>query len=182
MNGINKLVFVGKGLPSLCAALVASVVVFLPVEGMAQVDITGQNNYTMSDGGSSANVNVVNTGTLGMNSWTVGGVPGSQLVQQWFWYSINGAAPQPINTLGAASVYNVNGNPNLNDLGVIYQNAQLSVSVEYVLSGNGANSGSADMGENIMVVNNSISSLNLSFYQYSNFNLLQNNNNQRTTL
>jgi hypothetical protein len=76
----------------------------------------------------------------------------------------------------------VNNNPNLNDLAVIYQNAQLSLSIEYTLSGDGVNSGSADMGESIKVGNAGGSSINLSFYQYSNFDLLQNNNNSVSIL
>ncbi len=54
-------------------------VLLLPGKGLAQV-------FTMSDGGSTATVNVGNTGTLGMNSWSVLNNQ-SQLNQQWFWYS-----------------------------------------------------------------------------------------------
>lgn len=135
----------------------------------------------MSNGGSTATINVGNTGVLGMNSWTVGGVSGSQLNQQWFWYSVNGAAQQPINTIGAASVFNFSSPASpIDNLGIEYQNAQLTVEVQYVLSGSGDNSGSADMMEDLSIVNNSASSINLEFYQYSNFNLFQNNNNSVT--
>jgi hypothetical protein len=51
------------------------------------------------------------------------------------------------------------------------------VNVEYVLSGNGVSSGSADMQEYLSIKNTGASSINLNFYQYSNFNLLGNNNN-----
>ncbi|MGO8836153.1 MAG: PEP-CTERM sorting domain-containing protein [Limisphaerales bacterium] len=164
---------------ALCVTGIATGVLFLPSAGMAQVDITGQSTYTMNDNGSTATVNVGNTGTLGMNGWFVGGVSQSQLNQQWFWYSINGSAPQPINAISAATVYSVNGNPlgSLNDLGVVYNNDQLTASLEYILSGNGAATPSADLMEYISLVNNGSSPINLSFYQYSNFNLLQNNNN-----
>jgi len=169
MNHPNEIVFRVKRLASLCAALVASGVLFSAGHAMAQV-------YTMSNGGSTATVNVGNTGVLGMNSWTVGGVSGSQLNQQWFWYSVNNAVQQPINAIGAASVFNFSNPASpIDNLGVQYQNAQLTVQVQYILSGNGANSGSADMVENLSIVNNSASSINLSFYQYSNFNLFQNN-------
>ena len=59
----------------------------------------------------------------------------------------------------------------------MWQNNGLQVNIEYVLNGNGADSGSADMMEYIWIDNFSSQSLNLSFYQYSNFNLLGNNNN-----
>jgi len=179
MNPHCKSVSRGGCVASLCAALAVSGILIQPGDSNAQpYDITGQSTYTMSDGGSTATVNVSNTGTLGMNSWSV--LDQSQLNQQWFWYSVNGVAQQPVNTIGPATVYNVNGNPNLNDLGVVYANGQLEVDLEYVLTGNGAGSGSADMMEYISIVNNGLSSINLSFYQYSNFNLLQNNNNTVT--
>lgn len=164
----------GKSIALLTAALVVSGAL-LPGKGMAQTDITGLSTYTMSDNGSTATVTVDNSGTLGMNSWTV--LNANQLNQQWFWYAIGNTAPQPINTISAATVYNVNGNPNLNDLGVVYDNGTYHVSVEYTLTGYGATSGSADMGESIMFLNNGASSIDLTFYQYSNFNLLMNNNN-----
>jgi hypothetical protein len=158
-----------KRVALLCAALVGLGILFLPGRSMAQT-------YTMSNGGSTATVNAGNSGVLGMNSWTVSGVSGSQLNQQWFWYSINGAAPQPINTISAATFYNFSNPASpLDDIGLVYQNQQLTVQVEYQLTGIDANS--ADLMELLSIVNNSGSSINLSFYQYSNFNLLQNNNN-----
>jgi PEP-CTERM motif-containing protein len=158
-----------KRMALLCAGLVGLGILLLPGRSMAQT-------YTMSNGGSTATVNVGNSGVLGMNSWSVAGLPQSQLNQQWFWYSVNGAAPQPINSISAASVFNFSqpASP-LDDLGVQYNNQQLTVNVEYQLTGINANS--ADLMELLSIVNNSGSSINLSFYQYSNFNLLQNNNN-----
>jgi hypothetical protein len=171
MNRYHEVVFNKSHFALLGAALAVSGVLLLPGEGMAQ-------NFTLSDGGSAATLNLGDgsggTGNIGMNSWTVGGVAQSQLNQQWFWYSIGGSAPLSIDQLGYLST-----TPNgLNDLTVTYgQNNGLQVNVEYVLNGNGANSGSADMMEYIWIDNFSSQSLNLSFYQYSNFNLLGNNNN-----
>jgi hypothetical protein len=170
MNRHYQAIFNLKRLASLCAALVVSGVMFLPDSATAQV-------YTMSNGGSTATINVGNTGVLGMNSWTVLGGQ-NQLNQQWFWYSINGAVQQPINTISAASVFNFS-NPSspIDNLGVSYQNSQLLVQVQYILSGNGNMSGSADMTELLSMQNVSASPITLSFYQYSNFNLLMNNMN-----
>ena len=165
MKDVKKFM-TGSGVATLSAALVTAAFVFLPGKSMAQ-------NYTLSDGGSTATLNLgAGTGNLGMNSWTV--LNGqNQLNQQWFWYSVNGSAPQPINTIGGLSV-----TPNgANDLTVTYQNSLLSVNVDYTLNGNGASSGSADIMEYIWIDNVSSDPLNISFFQYSNFNLLQNNNN-----
>jgi hypothetical protein len=170
MNQTQEVVFRVKRL-SLSAALVASGVLFLPGNAKAQ------EVYTMSNGGSTATVNVGNTGVLGMNSWSVLGGQ-NQLNQQWFWYSVNGVAQQPINAIGTASVFNFSNPASpIDNLGVVYQNAQLSVQIQYVLSGAGASSGNADMMEYISIVNNEAAPINLSFYQYSNFNLFQNSQN-----
>ena len=166
MKDIKKFM-TGSGVATLSAALVTAAFVFLPGKSMAQ-------NYSLSDGGSTATLNLgAGTGNLGMNSWTV--LNGqNQLNQQWFWYSVNGSAPQPINTIGGMSI-TPNGN---NDLTVTYQNALLSVNVDYTLSGNGASSGSGDIMEYIWINNLSSDQTNhISFFQYSNFNLLQNGNN-----
>src|ERR1039458_9124845 len=164
MKNIKKFM-TGSGVATLSAALVTAAFVFLPGKSMAQ--------YSLSDGGSTATLNLgAGTGNLGMNSWTV--LSGNQLNQQWFWYSVNGSAPQPINTIGGLSTaYN-----GANDLTVTYQNSLLSVNVKYTLNGNGAGSGSADIMEYIWIDNlSSDQTANVSFFQYSNFNLLQNNNN-----
>ena len=165
MKDVKKFM-TGSGVATLSAALVTAAFVFLPGKSMAQ-------NYSLSGGGSTATLNLgTGTGNLGMNSWTV--LNGqNQLNQQWFWFSVNGSAPQSINTIGGLSTaYN-----GANDLTVTYQNSLLSVNVDYTLNGNGASSGSADIMEYIWIDNVSSDPLNISFFQYSNFNLLQNNNN-----
>ena len=161
-EGVSSL----KRVASLGAGLAMSGMLLLPVQGMAQ--------YSLSDGGSTATLNLgAGTGNLGMNSWTVLGGQ-NQLNQQWFWYSVNGSAPQPINTIGGLTTTPSGAN----DLTVTYQNSLLSVNVDYTLNGNGVNSGSADIMEYIWINNlTSDQTLNVSFFQYSNFNLLRNNNN-----
>jgi len=163
MKNIKKFI-TGSGVATLSAALVTAAFVFLPGKSMA-------DNYSLSDGGSTATLNLgAGTGNLGMNSWTV--LNGqNQLNQQWFWYSVNGSAPQPINTIGGLSTaYN-----GANDLTVTYQNLLLSVNIDFTLNGNGASSGSADIMEYIWINNlSSDQTNNVSFFQYSNFNLLQN--------
>lgn len=167
MNCKHKLIFIGKGIVSLTAALVVSGLLFLPSNGMAT---TASTIYTMNDGGSLATINP--NSSAGMSIWSVNGQ--NQLNQQWFWYSVNGSAPQPINTIGGLTTTPSGAN----DLTVTYQNSLLSVNVDYTLNGNGVNSGSADIMEYIWINNlTSDQTLNVSFFQYSNFNLLQNHNN-----
>ena len=98
MNRHHKVVLKVKHFISLCLASATLGVLVFSGSASAQV-------YTMSNGGSTATINVGNTGVLGMNSWSVLGGQ-NQLNQQWFWYSINGAPQQPINTISAAQVFN----------------------------------------------------------------------------
>ena len=146
-----------KRVASLGAGLVLSGMLLLPGQGIAQI-------VTLTDAGSTATVDLGSS--AGMNSWTVNGQ--NQLNQQWFWYRTDGGIAQPINTIGGL-LYTVTGN---NTLDAFYQNNQLSVEVTYTLNGGGINSGNADMTEQITAINQSSTDLNLNFYQYSNFNLL----------
>jgi len=160
----------GKCVASLCTVLVVSGALLLSSTGIAQ-------NYTITSGGSSATLNLGDgsggTGNLGMNDWDVG--TGNQLAQQWFWYAIGNAAPTSIDQLPGSVMNASYAGPN--NLTVTYLNSQLSINVQYILTGNGVGSGSADIMEYIWVVNVSGSPVNFTFYQYSNFNLLGNNNN-----
>ena len=171
MNRHQEVMFNQKHFIMLCAALAATGALVAPSTGMA-------GNYTLSSGGSSAILNLGDstggTGNLGMNNWDVG--TGNQLNQQWFWYSIDGATPTSIDQLpGEVLSTSYAG---ANDLTVSYVNSQVSINVEYHLHGDGVGSDSADMMEYIWVDNVSGSTINnFTFYQYSNFNLLGNNNN-----
>jgi PEP-CTERM motif len=163
MREIKKFAAVNRG-GAVCLTVITAGLLLFSGSGLAQI-------YTLTDGGSTAIVNAGNTGTLGMNNWTVGGQ--NQLNQQWFWVSVNGGYAQPINQIGTLTPNQVAPN----DLQLSYAGSPLTVNAEYVLSGNGVGSGSADIMEYLSVVNNGVSPITLSFYQYSNFNLLGNNNN-----
>lgn len=154
----------------------------LAVSGVLLAANSRAQNITMQDEGSTAVLNPGNgTGDLGMNYWGVDTVNQNQLNQQWFWYSVNGSAAAPINNLGGMSITDSGDSPNNGYVATVaYGNSQLSVSVTYSLLGNGTGSGGADLSENITIQNVSANPLSLSFYQYSYFNLLQNNNNSVT--
>ncbi len=160
MNCKHEFVFVGKGV-SLCGALVLSSVLLLPGRAMADASTT----VTLNDGGSSAIVDLGSS--AGMYNWSVSGQ--NQLNQQWFWYAIGSAAPQPINSIG---LLNYNEAVSGNEVTATYQNAQLTLTIDYLLSGGGVGSGNADITESISAMNNSGGSMDFHFYQYSDFNLL----------
>ena len=163
-EGVSSL----KRVASLGAWLAMSGMLLLPVHGIAQ-------DITMQDGGSMATLNLGGgSGNIGMNSWSVDTLNQSQLNQQWFWYSINGGVAQTIDTLGAVvgNPQTASGNDGINDVYMEYQSSQLNVGIEYFLNGNGAGSGSADIQELIQIQNVGLSQITLSFFQYSDFNLL----------
>ena len=150
-----------KRVTTLGACLVVSGMLLSPGNGFAQV-------VTLSDGGSSANIDLGSS--AGMNNWTVNGQ--NQLNQQWFWYRTGNGVAQPINTISAASVLTYAGMDGINEVISTYQNAQLTLTIDYYLIGGGVGSGNADVAENISIVNNTGSAFSFNFYQYSDFNLL----------
>jgi len=112
-----------------------------------------------------------------MFNWTVDGV--NQLYQQWFWYRIgNKGGESSIDTLGVPTV--TSAGPGL--LSTAYASSKLSVKVDYTLHGGTAGSGTADMGETITLRNLSTATLNLHFFQYSDFDLLGDSANEHVQL
>ncbi len=156
-----------KRIMLLGALLVVSGMLLMTSNGTAQI-------LTMNDGGSTATIDLGSS--AGMNNWTVLGQ--NQLNQQWFWYRTDGGIAQPINSIGGLTYTTASGGDGINVINATYQNAQLSVQIQYILSGGGVGSGNADLTETIMAKNlNSSGSLDMNFYEYSNFNLLQSGNN-----
>lgn len=118
---------------------------------------------TLNNGNSSASVNLGSQ--AGMYSWTVDGV--NQLAQQWFWYRIGNASQSSIDTIGGLTF----SQPNSYTLFATYHSAQVSVEIDYTLTGGALGSGTAAIGESITVSNSSAASLPLSFFQFSHYTL-----------
>lgn len=124
------------------------------------------STYVLSDGGSTASVDV--TSGAGMNYWDLG-FGGNQLAQQWFWYRNGSGVAQPINLISAPTV----SASTANFLEVSYGNAQFTLTLSYTLNGGGSGSGTADIFETISVLNHSGQTMpNFNLFQYSDFNLL----------
>lgn len=151
-----------KRVASLGAWLALSGMLLLPGYGKAQL-------VAMNDAGSTANIDLGSS--AGMYGWTVNGQ--NQLNQQWFWYQANGGSVQSIDKIGTPTVTTYNGPDGINEVNAVYQNSQLSISIDYYLQGGGIGSGNADITESITANNLSGSSLDFNFYQYSNFNLME---------
>ena len=154
MNSLNRHVV------RLVAAAAASVL----MTSVCQADV-----ITLTDRGSVAVVDLDSSD--GMNTWTVTGLPAgmeNQLHQQWFWYRINGGLAQPINAISPA-VFSLTAP---NQLSSTYANNDVSVTIKYTLTGGGI--GQADVSEGIILQNLRGSPFDFHFYQYSDFNLLNN--------
>jgi hypothetical protein len=146
--------------------LVSSALVVATISANAQIVTLTDNNATA----------VVDTGSqAGMNFWSVdgNGIGGqNQLMQQWFWYRVDGGLQHSIDTIGTAN----NTHTTANTLTTTYTSPNLfSISIMYTLVGSGFGSGQSDIQEGIQIHNFTTTSLNISFYQYSHFTLLGEN-------
>jgi hypothetical protein len=132
-------------------------------------DTASAQNYTIQNNGSSATVNLGDssggTGLIGMNSWNVDSQ--NQLDQQWFYYSVNGGGVQSIDQLGGLTPVL---SADKSTLTATYANSELAIQVQYQLTG--TSSGGADLSASVYVFNLSNANLNVNFYQYGNFDLL----------
>lgn len=121
----------------------------------------------LSSGNSTALIDP--TSDAGIYQWLIDGR--SFLFQQWFWYRIgsanDGALDKSIDTISAPLVQQLS--PAIVDL--TYSNAEVSVSVLYILEGGLPGSATADIAETITINNIGRSNLDFHFFQYSDFDL-----------
>ncbi len=121
---------------------------------------------TLSDGNSTLGIDP--SSSSGANNWLVEGQ--NQLFKQWFWYRIGdvgaGDREYSIDTLSAPSVAS-----SANSATISYSGSLFDISITYLLGGGVAGSGQSTLNEDILIVNKSGSSLDLQFFQYSDFDL-----------
>jgi len=118
---------------------------------------------TVTDGNSTVVIDP--TSSSGMFTWSVDGV--DQMFQQWFWYRIGNTGPeQAINTL-SAPVVGVLGTT----VQITYTSNDLEIRTTYNLTGAPVGSGTSDVAETIRITNLSGDTLDLHFFQYSDFDL-----------
>jgi MYXO-CTERM domain-containing protein len=139
------------------------------IAGSAQAAI-----FTLEDGNSSASVdtNSVGGNRPGMQSWFVDGT--NHLFSQWFWYRVGNSGPeQRINSLPILGQFssNTNFDPRHDTMSVLYGNSSFTIEIRFTLRGGSAGSNRADIAEQIRITNNTNSALPMSFFQYSDFDL-----------
>lgn len=137
------------------------------LKGLALLAVMGSvpafSQVLLVDQNSTANINP-NT-SAGMDNWTVDGI--NHLFQQWFWYRINNAAEQSIDTISAPVVQQ----PLANLAKITYNNGTIKVETTYLLTGGSAGSNHADIAESIRITNVGTFSYSVSFFQYTDFDI-----------
>lgn len=128
--------------------------------------------FTLNDGDSSAKVDDAAVGTGSVYDWTVGGV--NHLNHQWFYYRLGGAGfESPVESISApSSIFN-----GTDQLVTTYANGTLSVEVTFTLA-DSLNPGQSAFNEEITINNLTGSPLALSFFQYSDYDLGGDSNDQ----
>jgi hypothetical protein len=155
-----------KSLPKTILGLLTIGALFLAV---ALVTPASAATFPLTDLNSSAVID--DAAQRGMFNWTVNGV--NQLAQQWFWFRLGSTGGQSsLETLPllAATASDTNGNGQLDTLFLSYgSTSALQIDVRYTLRGTG--SSGSDMQEQINITNNGTVTLDLHFFQYTNFDL-----------
>lgn len=154
---LNPSIKTGKIRRVLGVALAAAMVASLSPNAEAVI-LIDDNSVLIVDENSSS----------GANAWAVDSQ--DQLFQQWFWYRVGdvgaGTREYSIDTLGPAFV-----NATANSATITYGNSLFDISVTYTLTGGAIGTGQSTLNEDILIVNNSSSVLDLQFFQYSDFDL-----------
>jgi hypothetical protein len=140
--------------------------------------------YSLADDNSTVSIDV--DSQHGMFDWVIDGVNllptnggGINDYRQWFWYRIGNAPEASVDTLtrGLTGVSDVNFDGFNETLFVRYTNDLLKIEIKLTLDGGSLGSGHSDIAEQITLFNTSGSSLDVSFFQYGDFQLCLTNEN-----
>ncbi len=161
-----------KGIGAKRVSLFALLAMFGALVGTAdgkQVTLTDRNSSIVIDSGASA----------GMSSWTVDGV--GHLSQQWLWYRVGSSGPEMsidtlVEDLDSPKVSDADLDVGDERALLRYMDSQgrFMLEVDYILTGGNPGSGTADVAEIISVHNATDDPLEIHLFQYSNFDLNDN--------
>ena len=133
---------------------------------------------TLQDKNTIVNFNLTDPGTRGMVDWFVDGT--DHLQQQWFWVRVNGVDTREYRVDSAppfgAPVHlaqDTDGDGFNDFLRITYLRASvMEVTIKYTLTGGELGSGWSDMGESITIKNKTSQPLSVSFFQYTDLDLM----------
>jgi hypothetical protein len=151
---------------------------FLALAAMLGLGVATTANasvVTLTDGNSTVAIDP--DSQAGVYSWMVDG--NNNLYQQWFWYRVGSTGGQSsIDTISAPTVTPIGSNI----VDITYSNSLLSIDVRYSLLGGPAGSFTSDLAEQIRITNLSGRPLDLHFFQYSDFDLNGNPDNDSVSI
>ncbi len=155
MLGVGLKRWVAGGVLCLMMALGSSVL------GVA-VTLTDENASVVIDPESDA----------GMSDWVVDGV--DHLEKQWFYFRVGDGPEQPLNALPLVDMVVSDGgfgDPNPERVVMRYADQRIMVTIGYVLTGSNPGEGFSHINEDISIDNLTREPLDVSFFQYSDFDL-----------
>ncbi len=150
------------------------------------VPLAHATSYTLTDLNSSITVDP--TSQDGISAWKVDGV--NQLYQQWFWGREGSTGPEhslDSLTLLNAKATDTNFNPGNDTLSLLYgdgtttADSSLTVALHLSLAGGAAGSRTSDLNTQAMFSNLTDSPVTLHIFQYSDFDLSDNSDNDTAT-
>jgi hypothetical protein len=111
------------------------------------------------------------TGGAGVSAWTVDGI--DHLAKQWFWFRIGNTSEQGLHTMALNNVIesDVNGDGKKDSVTLTYVQSGLTVTLRLVLGGGEVGTYSSSLGESITIKNTSGQAIDLSFFQFADFDL-----------
>jgi PEP-CTERM motif len=139
-------------------------------------------DHTLTDGNSV--VVIDDASQAGMSQWSVDGV--NHVFQQWFWYRTGASGPEAsIDTLPflGAIESDTNFEVGVDALALRYGSLSgFEVQVKYFLTGGTDGSGQSDVSEAIRLVNHGTTPLDLHFFQYADFDMCGDGDNDTARL
>lgn len=149
-----------------CGLLAGLLVVMTPGARADFFKLVDGNSFALIDPNPAEGID-----EFGMYEWTIDEV--EVLHQQWFWYRIEDDPEVPIHWLDltTAGATDTNFDGDDDTLFLLYTNPVLEISVRFTLDGGAIGSGVADIAEQITITNKGNFSLALAFFQYSDFDL-----------
>lgn len=125
--------------------------------------------HTIADGNAAATFDLGSA--AGMYDWTVDGI--DHLYQQWFWIRVEGGGVVSVDTLPLIwdSTSNTNADPADDQLSAGYNDGTVQAEFLFTLRGAAPGQLNSDLGEMIKITNLSDAEIDVSFFQYADFDL-----------
>lgn len=139
------------------------------VGGLGGTAEAGLTSVTLTDHNSVAEFDLLSS--AGLKSWTVDGT--EHINQQWFWYRVGSGAERPISdlTLEYHRLSDSNGDGDDDTLYARYAGDGVRIELTFLLTGGVNRSHISDMAETIRITNTGAAAIDLSFFQYVDFDL-----------